>query len=118
MTRSSLTTSVLAAIVVVASPAWAQDEVLPGDAARGRQVLESKGCLGCHSFDGRGGQRASDLALRSMRLYTPDLLASVMWNHGPTMWNQILENGGTIPRFTTAGGSRPVRLLLLDPLFH
>jgi cytochrome c oxidase cbb3-type subunit 3 len=29
-------------------------EVLPGDAARGRRVYESKGCAACHMIDGKG----------------------------------------------------------------
>jgi cytochrome c len=57
-----------------------------GNAGRGAAVVESKGCLLCHSVNGRGGTSAPDLAERTRRAYTPSLLASVMWNHGPDMW--------------------------------
>ncbi len=57
-----------------------------GSAARGAQLFESKKCLQCHSFQGRGGSRAPDLAQRSERSYTPSMLAGVIWNHSPAMW--------------------------------
>jgi cytochrome c2 len=60
--------------------------VPPGSAARGAQLFKEKECLRCHSFQGRGGKTAPDLAQRSERASTPALLASLMWNHSPAMW--------------------------------
>jgi cbb3-type cytochrome oxidase cytochrome c subunit/cytochrome c553 len=38
----------------------------PGDAARGRQLVESRGCLGCHALSGQNNQhRAPELAALS-----------------------------------------------------
>jgi len=72
-----------------------QVPVLPGSAARGAQLFKEKDCVRCHAFEGRGGNGAPDLAQRSERVYTPALLASVMWNHSPLMWATI---GGNISR--------------------
>jgi mono/diheme cytochrome c family protein len=68
------------------TPPAAQIQTQPGSAARGAQLFREKDCVRCHAFGGRGGNGAPDLAQRSERVYTPALLASVMWNHSPRMW--------------------------------
>jgi cytochrome c2 len=73
----------------------------PGSAAHGRQLLEEKGCLQCHSYQGRGGKRAPDLAQKSDRSYTPSLFAGVIWNHSPSMWAALGNNTSRL-RMTSA----------------
>jgi cytochrome c2 len=91
----------LAAVFFFSLPVRSQIAVVPGSAARGESVFTDKGCIGCHAIDGQGGTRGPDLARRSVRLYTPDLLASVMWNPAPEMWKAISESGNTIPSLTS-----------------
>jgi mono/diheme cytochrome c family protein len=52
----------------------------PGDLRKGRELLSSKGCLGCHALSGQGGKVASDLA-RVKRLDSPPAVISALWNH-------------------------------------
>ena len=52
----------------------------PGAAARGRQLLRAKGCLGCHALDGRGGSSAPDLA-RVRGLTSAPAVISALWGH-------------------------------------
>jgi mono/diheme cytochrome c family protein len=63
------------------------------DSSRGERLFESQGCIQCHSIDGKGGKIAPDLGKRIGRNYTPALLASVMWNHAPTMWTAMDRQG-------------------------
>src|SRR5260221_12205099 len=63
------------------------------DSLRGERLFESQGCIECHSIAGKGGKIAPDLGKRIGRNYTPALLASVMWNHAPTMWASMDRRG-------------------------
>src|SRR6266545_4052147 len=63
------------------------------DSLRGERLFESEGCMQCHSIAGKGGKIAPDLGKRIDRNYTPALLASVMWNHAPTMWAAMDRQG-------------------------
>src|SRR6476619_4294595 len=65
----------------------------PVDSQRGERLFQSEGCAQCHSFDGKGGKTAPDLGKRIDRSYTPALLASVMWNHAPSMWSAMRQQG-------------------------
>lgn len=51
-----------------------------GNARRGSAVLRSKGCLECHSLNGRGGDTASDLA-EAKGLGSAAAVISALWNH-------------------------------------
>jgi mono/diheme cytochrome c family protein len=64
---------------------------LPMDSQRGDKLFETEGCVQCHRLKGAGGMTASDLGRVLDRAYTPDDLASTMWNHAPTMWKTINE---------------------------
>jgi mono/diheme cytochrome c family protein len=68
------------------SNASAQVKVLPGSAARGGQLIISKGCVNCHAFGGGGGKRAPDLTRTPPDASSPGQLASAIWNHAPQMW--------------------------------
>jgi mono/diheme cytochrome c family protein len=54
------------------------DEV--AEATRGQQVLESKGCLGCHTARGKGTKVGADLATYPAARSSGALVAS-LWNH-------------------------------------
>jgi cytochrome c2 len=69
----------------------------PGDAERGRQLFETKGCIHCHSFYGSGGKVGPDLS--TVGLDTPIAWAQTMWNHAPTMHAKARELGVAWPEF-------------------
>jgi mono/diheme cytochrome c family protein len=62
---------------------------IPMDSRRGDMLFETEGCIQCHRLKGAGGSTAPDLGRVLDRAYTPDDLASTMWNHAPTMWKTI-----------------------------
>jgi mono/diheme cytochrome c family protein len=77
---------------LAAGSAWAASGI-PGDARRGEQLFASEQCIQCHSFQGKGGAAAPDLSQRIDRNYTPDVMASLMWNHAPAMWGAMKKQG-------------------------
>ncbi len=79
----------LASLAVSAAPV----RPISVDSQRGERLFRSEGCIQCHSIDGKGGKLAPDLGRRIDRNYTPALLASVMWNHAPTMWAAMSQQG-------------------------
>jgi cytochrome c2 len=68
------------------SRASAQVKVLPGSAARGGQLIITKGCTNCHAFGGGGGKNAPDLTRTPPSASSPGQLATALWNHAPQMW--------------------------------
>lgn len=70
-----------------AQHAIGSDAQIEANASRGREVLEARNCLGCHTIGGNGAGTAPDLARRSVtEEHTPSELAALMWSHGPEMW--------------------------------
>ncbi len=65
-----------------------------GDAARGRQLYETKGCTRCHASRGASNSDAAgeDRALRKSA--SPVEWAQAMWNHPP-----VTDVGGEAPTF-------------------
>lgn len=60
------------------------------NAGRGRNILNDRQCLACHSIAGEGAATAADLGRRSVRSeHSPAGLAALMWSHGPAMWDQM-----------------------------
>jgi mono/diheme cytochrome c family protein len=51
-----------------------------GDPGLGRRQVRDRGCLECHSLDGRGGGSASELAM-SQRWDSPAAVLAALWNH-------------------------------------
>jgi mono/diheme cytochrome c family protein len=74
--------------------------IVPGDARRGEEVFRNEQCVQCHSINGKGGSAAPDLAKRVSRDYTPAVMASLMWNHAPDMWEGMKRQGITRPTLT------------------
>jgi cytochrome c2 len=70
----------------------------PGNLERGKELLEEKGCIQCHSLKGEGGKIAPDLA-RWGSFANPILWAQVMWNKAPLMEEAIKDKGLTWPEF-------------------
>ena len=63
-----------------------------GNSSRGRQVIQAKGCIACHSVRGKGGKVAADFAA-SNAVGSPSALVAAMWNHGPSMEDQATKQG-------------------------
>jgi mono/diheme cytochrome c family protein len=82
-----------------AAGAWAAVEI-PGDAAAGQAIFREQNCITCHSVSGEGGKSAPDLGRRVGRSYTPDLMASLMWNHAPAMWSAMERASISRPQLT------------------
>ena len=68
-----------------------------GNAARGREVFESKSCARCHE-ERRKETGAPDLS-RSAELYSPITLTSAVWRHTPEMFAAVRRADVSWPRF-------------------
>ena len=73
-------------------------QITTGDASRGEQLVRERGCTACHKLNGQGGNKASDLATRRSRNFTPAGLAGVLWSHPPAAWTPA----GAQPQGTSA----------------
>ncbi|MEJ2240329.1 MAG: cytochrome c, partial [Gemmatimonadales bacterium] len=71
--------------------------VVPGLVGDGRRVFTEKGCIGCHSVQGGGGQLGPDLAQRGVH---NSLLgfAAAMWNKAPEMIQAMRVRGISVPQ--------------------
>jgi cytochrome c2 len=86
---------VLVALLALLSttPAYGQERIgLTQDPLGGSQVFGSKGCVKCHSINGLGGAIGPDLGRIARRRSFYDL-AATMWNHLPTMSQQMKALG-------------------------
>lgn len=63
----------------------------PGDAGRGKRVLDSKGCVGCHGQSQAGPGEALPVS-QWESLTDPIQLARAMWNHAPKMRETMSAN--------------------------
>ena len=88
-------------LMLAGSAVIGQIKVMPGSVAGGERVLEQKGCLGCHSINGKGGTRGPDFANPTGRTSKPGLLASEMWNHSPAMWSEFEAQKKPVPSLTS-----------------
>jgi mono/diheme cytochrome c family protein len=62
----------------------------PGDPGRGERLMRAKGCLGCHSMDGKGGGVAPDFK-KITGLDQPTTIVSAMWNHASAMEQKMAQ---------------------------
>ena len=90
---------ITAAVLVAAGSALAAGEAA-GDARRGEQIFTTERCIQCHSLNGRGGSLAPDLGTHIGRDFTPTIMATLMWNHAPEMWEAMRTQGVPPPRLT------------------
>lgn len=71
----------------------------PGGVAKGKKLLETKGCISCHRVAGQGGAVGPDLE-QVQRYAAPLYMVQAMWNHGPAMQEQIKKSHLTYPTLT------------------
>jgi mono/diheme cytochrome c family protein len=72
----------------------------PGDAGRGRQAFQAKGCAGCHALSGVAGSGPKAVASWKS-LNDPILLAQEMWNHAALMKEALGKKQIAWPRLTS-----------------
>ncbi len=65
----------------------------------GSELYRAKGCVLCHDGVGSGETGAPSLAAESASRSRPDQLVTIMWNHGPQMWERMQEEGVLHPEF-------------------
>ena len=71
----------------------------PGRVARGKKLLETKGCISCHRVAGKGGVIGPEF--EQVQSYaTPLYMVQAMWNHGPTMQEEIKKSKLLYPLLT------------------
>jgi mono/diheme cytochrome c family protein len=67
-----------------------------GSDARGQQLVQSKGCVSCHSVRGRGARVAADFATSTV-VGSPAAVVAAMWNHRSSMEDQAAKQGLKLP---------------------
>lgn len=76
-----------------------RDYLTPSNPIHGKQLFQQKGCVRCHSINGKGGTIGPDLAQRALKGSVSYIL-SQMWNHGSRMWPTMAKEGIPFPKFT------------------
>jgi cytochrome c len=76
-----------------------QLEDSPGNAGKGEKIIFNKGCLSCHSFNGKGKGISSDLA-KLTDLDSPLKMITSMFNHAAKMQKEHLEKDLDWPKFS------------------
>jgi mono/diheme cytochrome c family protein len=73
-----------------------------GNATRGAQLFDSKGCSDCHSFNGQGGNDAPPLDGMMGHLSASEVasMSGDIWNHLPQMIHHFEEEGIAVPTFS------------------
>ena len=71
----------------------------PGDPRKGEQVINTKGCLNCHSVRGKGGGIGPDFG-KIRGLEQPVNVVSAMWNHASAMEQKTVEKSLVWPLLT------------------
>ena len=74
-------------------------ESTAGRAGRGRELVQKKGCLTCHSIYRKGGSIATDLAIDNV-VSTAVGQVAAMWNHGRYMETKARRQSTTLPLLT------------------
>jgi mono/diheme cytochrome c family protein len=70
-----------------------------GVVQRGQQLVQSKGCLGCHSVRGKGGKLSADFATSSAASSASSVIAA-MWNHAAYMESHAQKQAVAWPLLT------------------
>ncbi len=72
-----------------------------GDATRGRDQFEAKGCAACHGLHGEGRGVGMGPAIRDTTTGAPkESIVQLMWNHAPEMGKRMASKQLEWPRFT------------------
>ena len=71
----------------------------PGDPGKGEQLINTKGCLNCHSVRGKGGAIGPDFG-KIRGLEQTVNVVSAMWNHASTMEQKTVEKSLVWPLLT------------------
>ena len=74
-------------------------DAVTGRVARGQQLVQSKGCVACHSIRGKGGTVAADFATSTV-VSSPTAVIAAMWNHGARMEGQAQKQEVSLPVLT------------------
>jgi cytochrome c2 len=72
--------------------------VLPGNPMSGKKLFESKGCLHCHSVNGKGGDIGLDVTQMELNKSVTEI-AGLMWNHGLVMMSIMKKEKIKWPQF-------------------
>ncbi|NIR31747.1 MAG: c-type cytochrome, partial [Gammaproteobacteria bacterium] len=73
----------------------------PGDVESGKRLFTEKKCVICHQVGVYGGVIGPSLDYLS-QYGSPIIVATAMWNHGPTMSEMMSERGIPRPMFSGA----------------
>jgi cytochrome c2 len=71
---------------------------VPGNPEAGKSLFKEKGCLDCHSFEGKGGKKGPDLEKFKLDL-SPIFMVQAMWNHVPEMSSLLETHKNAWPTF-------------------
>jgi mono/diheme cytochrome c family protein len=71
-----------------------------GDPQKGRRLVTNKGCLKCHSLEGKGGKVASDFA-QVKGLDSPATVISALWKNSFLMEPLVKRQKFVWPQFTS-----------------
>ncbi len=71
----------------------------PGSLSKGKALLNKKGCLNCHSVNGKGGDAAPDFAGIEFNA-SPVFMVQTMWNHFPGMSQEFSVAGKNLITLT------------------
>jgi mono/diheme cytochrome c family protein len=66
---------------------------------QGQQLVQTKGCLGCHSIRGKGGKVGADFSISKFTTSAAGIIAG-MWNHSRLMEAQAQKREISLPVLT------------------
>jgi cytochrome c551/c552 len=70
----------------------------PGNPSTGKKVYKKKGCINCHQLEGPDSKTTPNLLELKLNMSVTDI-ASLMWNHSPTMIDFMKEESLDYPQF-------------------
>lgn len=81
------------------------NQAISVDSQRGADLFQTLPCIRCHSINGAGSAKGPDLGKRLRREYSPAGIAARMWNHAPTMWAAMKDQGLAIEPLGNQGAA-------------